>query len=206
MPDDARPDGSSAGTQTGFFATQITAASWLRLGVVIALLVGFSAWAFGPDSPWTAALNAADGALPEVKIGLPAVEPQRSIDLLRAAPNGALGQYQLWQLVDLPYIALNFLVMSLGAAIGLKSLKMQHSALRFALIIPFIYVAGEIGENFFLSLFAADILPPYGDGALAQQALTTLKMSAAMVGFISALAGVSIGAVVTVLKFLKFRR
>ncbi len=187
---------------TGFLSARIDQATWLKLAIAILLLIAFSAWAFSSDSPWVRALDAAGGSLPEEKPGLPAVEPQRSIDLLRNTPGGdGARQYLLWQIVDLPFIALNFMVLSLGAALGLKKSGRRQSPLRLILFFPFLYAGAEIGENVFLALFANGALPPYGTPAVLQQVMTSLKMGA---WTISA-AGGAIG-VLTALLYAVFRR
>ncbi|MHA7871827.1 MAG: hypothetical protein ACX939_05705, partial [Hyphococcus sp.] len=91
-------------------AQQIDRASWLRLAVWFALLFAFSMWAFTTDSPWTRALEAAGGMLPETQPGLPAIEPQRSLGLLE----GNAFDYLLWQALDIPYAIMNLMVSWVG--------------------------------------------------------------------------------------------
>ncbi len=159
--------------------TRIESASWTRLVIWFGLLFVFSAWAFGMDSPWTRALEAAQGELPETQPGFPPIEPQRSLSLL----GDDVYNYITWQALDIPYIVMNLMVMSIALGIGLKTLGLDASPLRFLLVLPGIYVFGELTENVLLALFAANFLPPSEPLVLVQQLATTVKLTSGIGAF-----------------------
>lgn len=174
-----------------WIANQIDSANWLRLAVWFGILFAFSFWAFGMDSPWTRALEAAQGALPETQPGIPAIEPQRSLDLLGASTF----DYLLWQALDIPYAIMNLMVASVGITLGLKALRLSASPFRFLLILPLIYVACELTENALLAGFASGALPLAEPLVLVQQFATTLKFTAGMPGLLLGVVGAVIAAI-----------
>jgi hypothetical protein len=174
----------------GWIRQRIEKASWLGFGLWVAALFAFSYWAFNTDSPWTRALARARGKLPETQPGIPAIEPQRSMELLSAAP----GDYLFWQLLDIPYAVMNLMVFATAMALGLRALRLGNSILRWLIALPIIYLCCEVVENSFVSLFALGVLPPVEPWALFQQAATTLKFGSAfaampfvVIGLIAAL-------------------
>ena len=126
--------------------------------------------------PWSRALVAAGGKLPETQPGVPAIEPVRSLEAL--GPNNA--DYLLWQLLDVPYIALTFLATVAALSIGLKAIRKEHSPFRFILVLPAIYVIAEIIENILLTLFAANLVSTSEPLVLLQQFATTMKFASIM--------------------------
>lgn len=167
---------------------RIERANWRGFLVWFAVLFAFSFWAFSMDSPWTRALEAAGGALPETQPGLPAIEPQRSLAQL----GDATGDYLLWQLLDIPYALMNLMAASLGMALGLKAVRLQSTPLRWLLILPVMYAVCELVENSLVALFASGALTPGEPLVLSQQAATTLKFAAGMPSLALGAAGAAI--------------
>lgn len=156
----------------------ISSASWVRFAIWFAILFAFSNWAFNMDSPWTRALEAAQGALPEVQAGLPAIEPQRSLDLL----GDATSDYLLWQVLDVPYAIMNLMLVATAMGLGLKATKLRTSPLRFLLLLPMIYFFAEIVENSLVAAFASGLVPTAEPIVLVQQFATTIKFASGMPG------------------------
>lgn len=174
-------------------------ASWLRFGAWFVVLMLFSAWAFNTNSPWTRALEAAGGVLPETKPGIPALEPVRSLE----AMGENTGDYLLWQLLDIPYAVMNFMVFATAMALGLKALRLEASTLRFVFLLPAIYVGCELVENAFVASFAAKILPTAEPLVLIQQLATTLKFTSAMPSMALGLLGLVIAAVLGLVRLVR---
>jgi len=160
----------------GWAARRIEKTQWPGFLVTLAIWFAYNWWAFETDSPWTRALNAAGGVLPETKPGIPAIEPQRSIEAL----GSHVGDYLLWQVFDIPYAILNLLVTAGAMALALRATKLGGSPLRFLLYLPVIYVACEIVENAFVAGFAAGVIPIQETFVLIQQLATTVKFSTGM--------------------------
>lgn len=157
----------------GWIGTRIEKANWVSFVVWLAILMAFSMWAFLTDSPWTRVLEAAGGFLPETIPGIPAIEPVRSLEAI----GENRGDYLLWQLLDIPYAIMNFMVVSIALGLGLKALRLDASLLRFLLLLPAIYVACELVENALVASFAAEILPTAEPLVLLQQFATSLKFA-----------------------------
>ncbi len=172
----------------GWIGKQIDKATWMKFGVWFAVLFIFSVWAFNMDSPYTRALAAGGGMLPETQPGFPAIEPQRSLALLGNAKN----DYILWQAIDVPYAIMNLMLTMSAIGLGLKALHLGASALRFLLFLPLVYVACEIIENSLVALFASAAFAPVEPLVLVQQSATTIKFASGfgVLGF--GLAGVVI--------------
>lgn len=170
-----------------YISKRIKAASWRSLGIWFALLMAYSFWAFGMDSPWTRALEAGGGTLPEMTPGFPPVEPARTLERLSDSKT----DYVLWQIADAPYAILNILVFTTAISLGLKKAGLDGSPLRWLTFLPLAYGFGEIVENSLLTAFTLEALAPHGWGALVQQGATTLKHFSAFgaigVGLISLL-------------------
>ena len=143
------------------------------------------------DSPWTRALAAAEGALPEVQAGLPAIEPQRSLDLL----GEATGDYLLWQLLDVPYAVMNLMLVATAIGLGLKTTQLRTTPLRYLLLLPMVYFFSELVENSLVAAFASGTVPPAEPIVLVQQFATTVK-------FASGMPGMAIGALSIVITIL----
>ena len=183
----------------GWIDTRIERANRAGFLIWFAVLFVFSAWAFTMDSPWTRALEAAGGALPETQPGLPAIEPQRSLAQL----GEATGDYLLWQLLDIPYAVMNLMAASIGMALGLKALRLQSTPLRWLLTLPVIYAACELVENSFVASFAGGALAPSEPLVLSQQAATTLKFAAGMPSLALGAAGAAIAAAAALIRLKK---
>lgn len=158
----------------GWIAKRIEKSTWTGFAIWFAVLFVFSIWAFDMDSPWTRALEAAGGVLPETKPGIPALEPVRSLDAIGADK----GDYLLWQALDIPYALMNFFYAAIGIGLALKALRFEKTLLRFLILLPAIYVGCELVENAFLASFAAGLLKPIESLVLIQQFATTLKFAA----------------------------
>ena len=177
----------------------IASASWVRLVIWFVVLFAFSNWAFTMDSPWTRALEAAQGALPEMQAGLPAIEPQRSLELL----GGATSDYLLWQVLDVPYAIMNLMLVATAMGLGLKATKLKTSPLRFLLLLPMIYFFAEIIENSLVAAFAAGLVPPAEPIVLVQQFATTVKFASGMPGMAIGALSVVIAAIVAIISRLR---
>ena len=171
---------------TRWINARIEKASWLSFAIWFLVLFGFSSWAFSSDSPWTRALEAGGGLLPETQIGFPPIEPQRSIDLLGEATS----DYILWQAIDIPYAVMNLMVISIALALGLRAMRLDGSPLKYLLAIPVIYFVCEFIENGFVALFALGFLAPSEPFVLVQQLATTVKLTSGIGGMALGLLGI----------------
>ncbi len=174
----------------------INSASWTRFAILFVLLAGFSYWAFNMDGPWSRALDAAGGLLPETQTGFPPIEPGRSLEAL----GDATSDYALWQIVDLVYIALNVLIIGVAIGLGLKKAGLANSFMRFFLALPLIYGVAELIENSFFLGYVAGVIPSAGAAALVQQLFTTIKMAAGFGGMAIALISLILAAVSSVFR------
>ncbi|PQA87772.1 hypothetical protein [Hyphococcus luteus] len=181
----------------GWITRQIEAASPAGFIFWFAVLVVYSFWAFAMNSPWTRAMEAAGGVLPETKPGIPAIEPVRTLQAL----GEATGDYIFWQLLDFPYVVMSFFAAVFGMGLGLKALRLAQSPLRYLLVLPVIYAVCELVENAFLASFAAGLVQPAEGVVLVQQFATTLKFAS---GVPASLLGV-LGALIALAAFL-FRK
>ena len=154
----------------------------------------YAGWAFRPGGLWERVVDIANGGPPETKIGFPAVEPARSINLL----SGDQNIYLLWQVADIPYAILNMSLMSAGLALGLKTLNLSGTFGRILLALPVVYLIGEVVENSLLSAMITGRLDPNGTPALFQQLATTFKLSTGFISMPLALIG-GLGAVLLAL-------
>lgn len=178
---------------------RIERANWMGFFIWFGLLFAFSFWAFGLESPWTRALEAGGGLLPETQPGLNAIEPQRTLSRLGEATN----DYIIWQLLDVPYAIMNLMAGSIGLGLGLKAIRLETSLLRWLLALPLIYLVCEIIENTAVALFASGVLAPAEPIVLIQQLATTLKFSAGMPGLMLGMLGVIITAIVGLVRIIK---
>lgn len=158
----------------GWISSRLEKADWKSFAIWFAALFAFNWWAFYTSSPWTRAFAAAGGKLPESQTGFPPIEPQRSLDALAGA--NATGDYILWQAFDIPYAIGNLFVTSIAIALALKATRLDKSFLRFLLILPPLYVLGEVIENSLVAAFAGKLIAPGESVVLVQQAATTVKM------------------------------
>lgn len=184
---------------TNWIHTRIERANWTGFFVWFGLLFVFSFWAFGLESPWTRALEAGGGLLPETQPGLNAIEPQRTLGLL----GQARGDYITWQFLDVPYAIMNLMVGSIGLGIGLKAIRLEASPLRWLLVLPIIYLICELVENTAVALFASGALSPAEPIVLLQQLATTLKFSAGMPGLMLGMLGAIIAAILGLVRTIK---
>lgn len=184
---------------SGWLHQRIANASWAGFFIWFVILMAFSTWAFSMDSPWTRALEAAGGVLPETKPGIPAIEPVRSFQ----AMGGERGDYLLWQALDVPYALMNFFVIANAMGLGLKALRLDQSFLRFLLLLPAIYVGAELVENTFLSAFAAELFAISEPMVLTQQFATTMKFASGMPGLALGFASLIAAFIVAALGFFK---
>lgn len=186
-----------------WISTRIERASWRGFAIWFAALFAFNWWAFYLPSPWTRALHAAGGKVPESQPGFPPVEPQRSLDALAEA--GATGDYILWQAFDVPYAILNLMTMSIAIALALKATRLEKSFLKFFLVLPPIYVIGEIIENSLVASFAANAIAPTEGVVLIQQAATTVKMLSGFGSMFLALAAIVVAATAALVGYFRKR-
>lgn len=185
-----------------WIARRIDTASWTRFAIWFAVLFAFSAWAFTMDSPWTRALAAAGGVLPETQPGFSAAEPALSLGRLGAAKS----DYILWQALDIPYAIMNLMVASLGMGLGLKKARLQATPLRFLLLLPVVYVACELVENTFVALFAAGALGPERTLVQVQQTATIVKFASGYSSMLLGLAGVLVAAIAQAVGLMRRKR
>ncbi|MEO0398198.1 MAG: hypothetical protein AAF224_02110 [Pseudomonadota bacterium] len=192
-------DGDQRVMIDAIISERITSASWRGALLWFVALAAFSYWAFNTNSPWTEALAAGDGVLPEMLPGFPPVEPARTLETLG---NGKRA-YLLWQFADIPFATLNTLLLWSLIGLGLKGAGLAASPLRYAMAAPLAYGLGEVVENSFLTAFALDAAAPYGWSALIQQAATTVKHTAAFGAGALALVCLGLAGVFALLRRMK---
>ncbi len=184
---------------TGWINNRIEKATWVGFLIWFVILFAFSFWAFNMDSPWTRALEAAGGILPEMKPGIPAIEPVRSLDAMGADKS----DYLLWQALDIPFALMNFFVTIIGMSLGLKALRLERSLLRFLLLAPAVYVACELVEDALLASFAAGVIAPGESIVLIQQFSTTLKFATGMSAQALGIFGAVIAAIAALIRLFR---
>lgn len=188
---------------SAWIRTRIDKATWRGFAAWFAVWFAYNWWAFNMESPWTRALKAGGGKLPESQTGFPPIEPQRSLDALASA--NATGDYILWQALDFPYALGNLIVSSIAIALALKAVRLDRSFLRFLLVLPPLYVLCEIVENALVAAFAAKLIAP-GEGiVLVQQAATTAKHASGYGSMGLATASLVIAGISALFRFLKRR-
>ncbi|MEX0645048.1 MAG: hypothetical protein WD076_07045 [Parvularculaceae bacterium] len=165
-------------------------ATWLGFVFWFVVLFAFSTWAFNMESPWTRALAAGGGVLPESQPGFPPGEPAASLAKLGAAR----GDYVFWQALDIPFAIMNLLATSIAMALALKKTRLEATLLRFLLLLPVTYVACELVENTLVALFALGLAPTRGGLVLVQQVATTMKFAAGYSSLAFGLLGVFVAA------------
>ncbi|MBY0422021.1 MAG: hypothetical protein K2Q06_06925, partial [Parvularculaceae bacterium] len=174
----------------GFAAWRLDRASWRAFGAWFAIAFAYNLWAINMPSPYTRALAAAGGRLPESQPGFPAGEPLRSLEALGTATE----DYLLWQWLDIPYAFLAVMTTSTAIALGLRALPRRGAAFRAILWLPLIYFGCEIAENTLVEMFAAKILHPGPIAVSIQQAATTLKFLTGYGALACAAAGIAVAA------------
>ena len=187
----------------GWIPSRLEKATWRAFAIWFAALFAFNWLAFYTSSPWTRALDAAGGKLPESQTGFPPIEPHRSLDALAAA--NATDDYLLWRAFDIPYAIGNLMVTSIAIALALKATRLDRSFLRYLLILPPLYVFGEIVENSLVAAFAAKFLAPGEGVVIAQQAATTVKMLSGYGSMFLGLASLAIAAIAALIGFFRTR-
>jgi hypothetical protein len=191
------------GLMKRWITRRIETASWRRFFVWFVLWFAYNWWAFSMSSPWTRALAAGGGKLPEMQPGFPPIEPQRSLDALAAA--NATGDYLLWQALDLPYAVGNLLVTSIAIALALKAVRLEKSVLKYLLALPPLYVFCEVIENALVAAFAAKTVAPGEAAVLIQQAATTVKMFSGFGSMFLGLAALVVAAIAALVGLLRKR-
>ncbi len=187
----------------GWFEFWRRRATWpIALAAAAALFAFSMTFLNGDASAWGKAVAAGGGKVPEMLPGLPAVEPARSMEALRA--NDAVGDYVLWQAIDIPYALLNLLAITAAMALFLRKAGIERGLVRSMLFLPIIYFLMELVENGMVVAFALEALPPNGAPALVQQVATTTKLSSGMGGI--ALAMLSLIGAAAIDLFRLFRR
>jgi hypothetical protein len=155
-------------------AKVIDRATWARFALWFAAFWAVSWLFFYRESPWTRALEAGGGKLPESQPGFPPLEPQRSLDALAGA--NATNDYILWQALDFPFAFVIVMLTATAIALGLKQTGAR--SLSFLLFAPPLYFVMEIVENALVAAFAAKLIAPSEAIVLVQQVATTIKMGA----------------------------
>jgi hypothetical protein len=183
---------------------RIESASWRGFAFWFAVWFAYNWWAINSPSPWTRALAAAGGKLPESQPGFPPIEPQRSLEALTAA--SATGDYIFWQALDVPYAVGVLFVTSTAIALALKSVGLERSFLRFLLALPLVYVICEAVENSLVAAFAARAIDPGESAVLVQQAATTLKLASGYGSMFLGLVTLAIAAAAFVLTLSRTRK
>jgi len=185
-------------------AARIEMATWRGFAIWFAALFAFNWWAFYTSSPWTRALEAAGGKLPESQTGFPPVEPQRSLDALAGA--NATGDYIFWQAFDIPYAIGNLMVTSIAIALALKAMRLEKSILRYLLVLPPIYIFCEAIENSLVAAFAAKWIAPVEGVTLVQQTATSVKMISGFGSMFLGMAALAIAIIATLISLIRSRR
>ncbi len=181
-----------------FISRRIEEASWIRFLVSFVFLFAYSYWAFIRPGFWTRA-NEAAAPLPETLQGFHEGEPTRAFAMLGEATS----DYLIFQAVDIPFAFLNALMITAAVALGLKTLKLAATPLRFLLLLPLILFATEIIEDALLFLMAADYIPDTGAPAKAQQVMTNIKGASGMLGSVCALAAIIGAAIASLIRLFR---
>ncbi|WDI32316.1 hypothetical protein PUV54_03805 [Hyphococcus flavus] len=181
------------------FSRIIDKASWGHFAIWFAISAAYNWWAFRPGGIWPRVVENAGGVVPEMKPGIPAIEPVRSLD----AMGENTGDYLLWQLLDIPYAFLNVMIVTIAIGLGLKALKLGATPLRFLLALPFIYFVSEIVENALVAGFASGSLPVSEPVVLVQQLATTLKFASGVPGMFLALLSLAIAAIAGLIRLVR---
>ncbi|NWG93531.1 MAG: hypothetical protein HXY21_13660 [Parvularculaceae bacterium] len=172
----------------------IRGANPIRLFAAAALLGAYGFWLFTAQSPWTRAQGAAGPAMPELIAGFPGDAIIATLERL-----GDRRDDYLWaQAFDLALAALIIIVAvsAIGLALrSLRSLRLAHGDLRYALLAPVFYGVLELGENALLAGFASGALAPGPAFIFVQQSLTTLKLAALLLTGVVSLAACAVWAI-----------
>ncbi len=187
----------------GWIRTRIEKASWRGFALWFAAWFAYNWWAFNMESPWTRALAAAGGKLPESQPGFPPIEPQRSLDALAAA--GATDDYLFWQALDFLYAIGNLFVTAIAIALALKAVRLERTFLKYLLILPPLYVLCEIVENSLVAAFAAKLIAPGEAVVLIQQAATSVKMASGFGSMFLGMAALAFAAVAALIGVFRKR-
>lgn len=179
----------------GWIRWRLEKATFRSFAIWFALAFAFSYLAFYRSSPWTRALDAAGGQLPESQRGSPPGEPALSLGKLGSATN----DYILWQALDIPWALIILMTTSTGIALALKKTRLATTPLRFLLFLPMVYVGCEIVENTLVALFALGALPMEGTAVAVQQAATTAKFWSGEPSGILGVAGAALALVISLL-------
>ncbi len=186
-----------------WISARLRKASWRAFAIWFFAWSAYNWWAINMDSPWTRALAAAGGRVPESQAGFPPIEPQRSLDALAAA--NATGDYIFWQALDIPYALLNVMVTSVAMALALRATRLAASPLQYLLLLPALYLLCEMIEDSLVAAFAAKLAAPVEGIVLVQQAATTLKLASGYGSMALALFSLLIASVAAVVGAFKRR-
>lgn len=187
----------------GWIHARLEKSTWRGFFIWFVLWFAYNSWAFNMESPWTRALAAAGGKLPETQPGFPPIEPQRSLDALAAAQ--ATGDYIVWQALDFPYAFGTLFVTSIAIALALKAAKLERSVLRFLLLPPPLYVLCETIENPLVAAFAGGLITPGEGVVLVQQLATTFKMLSGVASLFLGITALVVAIAFGVVRWLKAR-
>ncbi len=159
-----------------WLAVRIRHAAPTQFLAAAALLGVYALWLFAGESPWTSALAAAGGRLPEQIAGFPAGEPAGMLSRL----GDARGDYFWQQAFDLAFVALAVIAAATAIAIALKQMNLAVGDARYLLLVPALYFVFEVIENTLLALFASGVVDPVAGLAFFQQFATTGKLAAGL--------------------------
>jgi len=170
-----------------WFEKRIANASWLRFLVTLAALLAYAAWMSRDGGELMTALDAAGGNLPEMTPGFPeglAVQAYTNL-------GDKVVQYSLFQAIDIPYAILNMMVLTAIIALALKRFRLGVSPLRFALVLPPLYLLAEFLENPLLIALANGEPGAPAGLVIFQQLATNLKWAALTPALIFGLASLA---------------
>lgn len=187
----------------GWISARIEKAGWRAFAIWFVVWFLYNLWAINMDSPWTRALAAGGGVLPEMKPGFSPIEPQRSLEALAAA--NATGDYIFWQALDIPYAILNVMTPSIAMALALRATRLTASPMRYLLLLPPIYFLCELVEDGLVAAFAAKAVAPVEGIALIQQVATTIKLATGYGSMALALISLCIAMVAAIIALFRKR-
>lgn len=187
---------------------RIEKAGWGRFFIWLVIYVAYSVWAFLLPGPFRNTLESLGltiedvqtSGLPELTFGISSEMPERIISQMGAGVH----DYALFQAIDIPYALLGVGFTAAGIALGIKRFNLGNTAVRYALLVPLIYLASELVENPLLAGMALGTFPMDGVVPLIQQSATSVKTAAD--GFNSFALVISIGASFLALITKPFRK
>jgi len=182
-----------------WFEKRIANASWLRFIVPLAALLAYAAWMSRDGGELMTALEAAGGNLPEMTPGFPSG--------LAAQAYSSLGdkvtQYSFFQVIDIPYAILNMVVLTAIIALALKRFQLGASPLRFALVLPPLYLLAEFLENPLLIILANGEPGAPAGLVIFQQLATNFKWITLTPALIFGLASLAALIIISIFRLVK---